>query len=67
MSASTVRQDGPPRGGYSRVKYARNLPMRGPSGVVLLLAGVAVMAYGLKRVGEGNRKRRYFLFLIGMY
>ncbi|KAG2155044.1 B16.6 subunit of GRIM-19, NADH:ubiquinone oxidoreductase [Suillus bovinus] len=52
------RQDMPPPGGFEAVKYKRNLPFRGPSGLVILGAVTAVCAYGFYRVGMGNLERR---------
>ncbi|KAG2060163.1 B16.6 subunit of GRIM-19, NADH:ubiquinone oxidoreductase [Suillus hirtellus] len=52
------RQDMPPPGGFEAVKYKRNLPFRGPSGLVILGAVTAVCAYGFYRVGKGNLERR---------
>ncbi len=49
----------PPPGGFEAVKYKRNLPFRGPSGVVILGAVTAVCVYGFYRVGLGNLERRY--------
>lgn len=48
----------PPAGGFEAVKYKRNLPLRGPSGIVILGAVTAVCAYGFYRVGMGNVERR---------
>jgi NADH dehydrogenase (ubiquinone) 1 alpha subcomplex subunit 13 len=48
----------PPAGGFEAVKYKRNLPFRGPSGLVILGAVTAVCAYGFYRVGMGNLERR---------
>ena len=51
----------PPPGGFEAVKYKRNLPFRGPSGLAILGAVTAVCAYGLYRVGKGNLERRWVL------
>ena len=59
MASSLVKQELPPRGGYPPIQYARNLPKRGPSGLVLFIGGAAVMAYGFYRVIMGNRNRWY--------
>ncbi|KAH7930660.1 hypothetical protein BV22DRAFT_1000073 [Leucogyrophana mollusca] len=48
----------PPPGGFEAVKYKRNLPFRGPSGLVILGAVTAVCAYGFYRVGKGNLEKR---------
>lgn len=49
----------PPQGGFEPIKYKRNLPVRGPSGVMILTAVTAVCAYGFYRVGKGNLEKRY--------
>jgi NADH dehydrogenase (ubiquinone) 1 alpha subcomplex subunit 13 len=48
----------PPPGGFEAVRYKRNLPFRGPSGLAILGAVAAVCAYGFYRVGKGNLERR---------
>ncbi|KAI0832642.1 GRIM-19 [Trametes gibbosa] len=48
----------PPSGGFEAVKYKRNLPLRGPSGLVILGGVTAVCAYGFYRVGKGNLEKR---------
>ncbi|TDL29838.1 hypothetical protein BD410DRAFT_834083 [Rickenella mellea] len=48
----------PPAGGFERVKYKRNLPLRGPSGVVILAGVLGVCGYGFYRVGKGNLEKR---------
>lgn len=56
-------QDFPPPGGFpNTIKYARNLPRRGPSGAVVLAAVFGLMTYGFIKTGEGNAERRYILF-----
>ncbi|EIM85724.1 uncharacterized protein STEHIDRAFT_140262 [Stereum hirsutum FP-91666 SS1] len=52
------RQDMPPSGGFEALKYKRNLPFRGPSGVMMLLGVTAVSAFGFWRLGKGNLERR---------
>ena len=52
-------RDMPPPGGFEPVKYKRNLPLRGPSGLVILGGVTAVCAYGFYRVGKGNLEKRY--------
>jgi hypothetical protein len=51
-------RDMPPAGGFENVKYKRNLPFRGPSGLVILGGVTAVCAYGFYRVGLGNLEKR---------
>ncbi|KAI0692268.1 GRIM-19 [Cytidiella melzeri] len=48
----------PPAGGFPEIKYKRNLPFRGPSGVVILGGVTAVCAYGFYRLGLGNLEKR---------
>ena len=48
----------PPPGGFEPVKYKRNLPIRGPSGLVILGGVTAVCAYGFYRLGKGNLEKR---------
>ncbi|KAI1796172.1 GRIM-19 [Ganoderma leucocontextum] len=52
------RQDMPPPGGFEAIKYKRNLPLRGPSGLVILGGVTAVCAYGFYRLGKGNLEKR---------
>lgn len=48
----------PPAGGFEAIKYKRNLPFRGPSGLVILGGVTAVCAYGFYRLGQGNLEKR---------
>ncbi|KAF9780273.1 GRIM-19 [Thelephora terrestris] len=48
----------PPTGGFENVKYKRNLPFRGPSGLAILGGVTAICAYGFYRVGLGNLEKR---------
>lgn len=57
MASSVVKQELPPKGGYPPIEYARNLPKRGPSGMMMFIGGAAVMAFGFYHVIMGNRKR----------
>lgn len=54
--AAAYKQDLPPAGGYPKIHIARNLPKRGPSGLVMMLGGVAVMTAGLYVVGGAIEK-----------
>ncbi|THH16420.1 hypothetical protein EW146_g4232 [Bondarzewia mesenterica] len=51
-------RDMPPAGGFESLKYKRNLPLRGPSGLVLLGGVTAVCVYGFYRLGKGNMEKR---------
>ncbi|EJU06356.1 GRIM-19 [Dacryopinax primogenitus] len=55
------RQDMPPTGGFEAIRYKRYLPYKGPSGAVIFGAFFLVSAYGLYRVGMGNREKRELL------
>ncbi|KAI0320653.1 GRIM-19 [Amylostereum chailletii] len=48
----------PPAGGFEAVKYKRNLPFRGPSGLAILGGVSALCAYGFYRLGKGNIEKR---------
>ena len=49
----------PPAGGFGAVQYKRNLPFRGPSGVVVFAAVTAICTFGFYRVGLGNLEKRW--------
>ncbi|KAK7470359.1 hypothetical protein VKT23_001786 [Stygiomarasmius scandens] len=57
MSAP-FRQDMPPAGGFEAVKYKRNLPFRGPGGLVFLGGVLAVSGFGFYRYGQGILEKR---------
>ena len=59
MAGIGYRQDMPPKGGYATFKYTHNIPRRGPSGLAIMLGGVAVMAAGFYVVKKTNEERRY--------
>jgi len=63
MASSLVKQELPPKGGYPPIEYTRNLPKRGPSGLVIFIGGAVVMAYGFYHVIMGNRRRWYVKLL----
>lgn len=48
----------PPPGGFEAVKYKRNLPFRGPGGLVILSGVTAICSYGFYRLGKGNNEKR---------
>ncbi|XP_037537633.1 NADH dehydrogenase [ubiquinone] 1 alpha subcomplex subunit 13 [Nematolebias whitei] len=58
MSASKVKQDMPPKGGYAPFDYKRNLPTRGISGSILVSIILGITAVGYWRVFKWNRERR---------
>jgi hypothetical protein len=53
----------PPSGGFEMIKYKRSLPLKGPSGLIMLLGVVGITGYGFYRVGLGNRERRFVQLL----
>ena len=56
---TTVKQDGPPRGGYPPINTRRSIPVRrGPPAVALLAGAGAVMAYGFMTLGGSNVDNR---------
>ena len=66
--ATALKQDMPPKGGYPGITYAKNLPKRGPSGLVIMLGGVAAMAVGFYGIKRTNKKRRYrYMYSIVLY
>ncbi len=56
--ATAIKQDMPPKGGYPGITYAKNIPKKGPSGLVIMLGGVATMAIGFYGIKLTNKKRR---------
>eukprot|EP00794_Sanderia_malayensis_P009774 gene9773-10773_t len=52
------KQDLPPKHGYPAIEYARNLPKRGPSGLVMFLGCTGLMSFGFYCVIQGNIKMR---------
>jgi hypothetical protein len=54
-----ITQDLPPEGGFRPITYAKNVPKRGPPGIVLFAGTIAIVAYGFSRVIKGNQQRRY--------
>jgi hypothetical protein len=61
LTNSDLHRDMPPAGGFEAVRYKRNLPLRGPSGLAILGGVTALCAYGFYRVGKGNIEKRYVL------
>lgn len=51
-------RDMPPSGGFESIKYKRNLPFRGPGGVVILAGVTAIVTYGFYQLGKGNIEKR---------
>ncbi|XP_005999477.1 NADH dehydrogenase [ubiquinone] 1 alpha subcomplex subunit 13 [Latimeria chalumnae] len=61
MSASKVKQDMPPLGGYGAIDYKRNLPKRGLSGYSMFGLGIGVLLFGYWKLFKWNRERRRLL------
>lgn len=53
-----TNRDLPPRGGFAPIRYKRNMPVRGPSGVFLIFATIGVSAFGFFRIGQTNIEKR---------
>ncbi|KAJ3117227.1 NADH dehydrogenase 1 alpha subcomplex subunit 13 ndufa13/GRIM19 [Phlyctochytrium bullatum] len=52
-------QDLPPTGGFPQtIQYKRNIPARGPSGVVMIIGTIGIMAYGWHWLAKSNAERR---------
>ena len=62
LTHDDFHRDMPPAGGFEAVRYKRNLPLRGPSGLAILGGVTALCAYGFYRVGLGNIEKRCVLF-----
>ena len=58
MAEIPYHQDMAPKGGYPGIRIERNLPKRGPSGLAIMLGGVATMAFGFYMIGRTNKQRR---------
>ena len=55
----TVRQEVAPKGGYTPINVARNVPSTiGNRAGPLMLVATGIMAWGFYRVGQTNIKRR---------
>lgn len=53
-----TNRDMPPAGGYEKVHYRRNLPVRGPSGLAIFALVGAISAFGFYKVGQSNAEKR---------
>ncbi|KAI9618876.1 hypothetical protein H4Q26_012130 [Puccinia striiformis f. sp. tritici PST-130] len=56
--ALTDRKELPPVGGYEPIKFKRNLPIRGPSGSLIMSGVFVTCLYGFYRYGQGNLEKR---------
>ncbi|GAA94505.1 hypothetical protein E5Q_01157 [Mixia osmundae IAM 14324] len=54
----TFKQDLPPQGGYESIRYKRNLPVRGPGGVIIFGGVFLICTFGFYKVGQGNLEKR---------
>ncbi|KAI7964497.1 hypothetical protein MJO29_002595 [Puccinia striiformis f. sp. tritici] len=52
------KQELPPVGGYEPIKFKRNLPIRGPSGSLIMSGVFVTCLYGFYRYGQGNLEKR---------
>ena len=59
MAQMRYRQELPPRGGYAGIRWEKNLPTRGISGVAMFLLCGGVMAVGFALHIRHMRKRRF--------
>ena len=59
MTDIPYNQDRAPKGGYPEIKWSRNLPRRGPSGLMTILGGVTIMSLGFFVVVQSNKERRW--------
>ena len=53
------RQESAPKGGYPGIQFKRNLPNRGPSSVMIVLGGLAIIGVGFCVVNNTRRDDRY--------
>ncbi|ORY34617.1 GRIM-19 protein [Naematelia encephala] len=58
MAPHGFKQDMPPPGGYAAIRFQRNLPTRGFSGVVVFGTVLTVCGLGFYRLGQGNNEKR---------
>jgi|ERR1700761_959049 len=49
----------PPPGGFEAIKYKRNLPLKGPSGLVMFLGVMGITSFGMYRVLQGRAEQRF--------
>jgi len=59
MAQLKYRQDLPPKGGYAGIRWEKNLPTRGISGVAMFLLCGGVMSVGFTLLIRHQRKRRF--------
>lgn len=51
-------RDLPPQGGYAPIRYKRNLPSKGPGGLVVFGGIIAICSFGFWKVGQSNLEQR---------
>lgn len=51
------KQELPPTGGYAPIKFRRNLPIKGPSGSIIISGVFGICLYGFYRYGQGNLEK----------
>lgn len=64
MAQLRYRQDLPPKGGYAGIRWEKNLPTRGISGVAMFLLCGGVMSAGFTLLIRHQRKRRFKLLFV---
>ena len=58
MAQLRYRQELPPKGGYAGIRWEKNLPTRGISGVAMFLLCGGVMSVGFTLLIRHQRQRR---------
>eukprot|EP00126_Sphaerothecum_destruens_P003047 Sdes_comp16534_c1_seq1m5848 len=58
MSSANITQDLPPKNGFPDIQYKRINKRVGPSGAVLFVGCLCMMAGGMYVAGQGNLQRR---------
>ncbi|MBW0498134.1 hypothetical protein O181_037849, partial [Austropuccinia psidii MF-1] len=47
----------PPTGGYGPIKFKRNLPVKGPSGLIIFSTVFGICSWGFYKYGQGNLEK----------
>lgn len=58
ISFFSSNRDLPPQGGYAPIRYKRNLPSKGPGGLVVFGGIIAICSFGFWKVGQSNLEQR---------
>ena len=67
MAQLGYRQDLAPKGGYAGIRWEKNLPTRGISGVAMFLLCGGVMSVGFTFLIRHQRKRRFTNDLVRLF